>query len=158
MSTEERNVALGADHAGFELKETIKELLISLNYHVIDIGTWSSESVDYPDYAFQVGDLVSRGKAEKGILICGTGIGMSIAVNRFPGVRGALCDQTFTAVLSRQHNDSNVLTLGARVTAKELALEIVKIWLETPFSGGRHSRRVNKIDQFKRDLDSCNEK
>lgn len=141
-------IAIGSDHAGFELKEAIKQFLLSSNCEAIDVGAYSTESVDYPDYASKIGDMVSHGKVAKAILICATGIGMSIAVNRFPRVRGALCDNTFTASLSRQHNDANVLVLGARITAKDLAQEIVKVWLDTPFSGGRHSRRIDKIEKL----------
>ena len=138
-------VALGADHAGFPLKEDLKTWLIGRGYDVVDLGTQSAESVDYPDFAVGVGSAVTAGKADRGILVCGTGIGMAMAANKLPGVRAAACSDAFTARMSREHNDANVLALGARITSREAAIEILELWLETDFAGGRHARRVDKI-------------
>lgn len=140
-------VALGCDHAGWELKERLKAWLIQAGHQVVDFGTHSPDPVDYPDYAIQVADSVANGKAERGVLICGTGIGMAMAANKIPGVRAAFCPDLFTARLSREHNDSNVLTLGGRLMGREMAIEILGIWLATPFQGGRHSRRIAKITE-----------
>ena len=140
-------VALGCDHAGWELKERLKAWLIQVGHQVLDFGTHSPDPVDYPDYAIQVADSVANGKAERGVLICGTGIGMAMAANKIPGVRAAFCPDLFTARLSREHNDSNVLTLGGRLMGREMAIEILGIWLATPFQGGRHSRRIAKITE-----------
>jgi ribose 5-phosphate isomerase B len=138
-------VALGADHAGFPLKEDLKTWLISRGYDVVDLGTQSAESVDYPDFAVEVGNAVVAGKADRGVLVCGTGIGMSMAANKVPGIRAAACSDAYTARMSREHNDANVLALGARITSREAAIEIVEIWLAAEFTGGRHARRVDKI-------------
>jgi len=138
-------VALGADHAGFDLKESLKVWLLEHGYEVQDVGTHSTESVDYPDYAVQVGEAVASGKAERGLLICGTGVGMAIAANKIPGVRAAFCPDLFTARMSREHNDANILTLGARIMGRELALEILSLWFATDFAGGRHTARLEKI-------------
>jgi len=138
-------VALGADHAGFPLKEYLKTWLIGRGYDVVDLGTQSAESVDYPDFAVGVGSAVTAGKADRGILVCGTGIGMAMAANKLPGVRAAACSDAFTARMSREHNDANVLALGARITSREAAIEILELWLDTDFAGGRHARRVDKI-------------
>ncbi|MEK7878512.1 MAG: ribose 5-phosphate isomerase B [candidate division NC10 bacterium] len=140
-------VALGCDHAGWELKERLKAWLIQTGHQVLDFGTHSPDPVDYPDYAIQVADSVANGKAERGVLICGTGIGMAMAANKIPGVRAAFCPDLFTARLSREHNDSNVLTLGGRLMGREMAIEILGIWLATPFQGGRHNRRIAKITE-----------
>jgi len=141
-------IAIASDHAGFLLKELIKKHLDELGYKYEDFGTTSEESVDYPDYAFKVAKFISKNKFDRGILICGTGIGMSIAANKFPGVRATLCYDTETARSSREHNDSNVVALGARTTDPELAKKIVSIWLTTEFAGERHLRRVNKIKEI----------
>ncbi len=141
-------IALGADHAGFELKEKIKEFLQDAGHEVLDLGCHSTESVDYPVYGAKVAKAVLQGEAERGILVCGTGLGMSMVANRFPGIRAALCHELFTARMSRLHNDANVLVLGGRVIGDVLALEMVKVFLETPFEGGRHLRRVNQIDEL----------
>jgi ribose 5-phosphate isomerase B len=138
-------LAIGCDHGGIHLKETIKEFLTAQNISFEDMGTYSEESVDYPDYAKKVAEAVVSGACEKGILICGTGIGISIAANKFHGIRAALCGECFSAKMSREHNDANVLCLGERVIGKGVALEVVKVWLETPFAGGRHAGRVQKI-------------
>ena len=139
-------IAIGSDHGGFELKETVKPLLKELGHEVEDVGCYSLDSVDYPQEAKKVVALIKEGKAERGILICGTGIGMSIAANRTPGIRATLCHELFTAEMSRRHNDSNVLCMGGRVIGPGLALEMVKVWLSTPFEGGRHNRRLCQID------------
>jgi ribose 5-phosphate isomerase B len=138
-------VALGADHAGWELKEALKAWLIDHGHHVLDFGTHSPDSVDYPDYALQVAEAVAVGKVERGVLVCGTGIGMAIAANKVAGVRAAPCSDLYTARMSREHNDANVLALGGRLMGREMALEILKVWLDTAFAGGRHSGRVDKI-------------
>ena len=139
-------IVIASDHAGFELKESIKDFLKSDGVSVEDLGPGNSERVDYPDYGTKLAKAVSDDENLNGIVICGTGIGMSIVVNRFPKVRGTLCSDVYTAKLCREHNDSNVLILGGRVVGKGLAFEIVKTWLETPFEGGRHSDRLKKID------------
>jgi ribose 5-phosphate isomerase B len=139
------SVALGADHAGWELKEALKSWLMEAGYQVLDFGTHSPDSVDYPDYAQQVGEAVAVGKVDRGVLVCGTGIGMTMAANKIPGVRAALCGDAFTSRMSREHNDANVLALGGRLTDADMGRDILKIWLETDFTGGRHARRVNKI-------------
>jgi ribose 5-phosphate isomerase B len=138
-------IALGADHGGFAVKEALKAYLQELGYAVKDCGTFSSESVDYPDFAYAVAKLVSGGQAWRGIMIDGAGIGSCMVANKVPGVRASLCYNLSTAVNAREHNDANVLTLGGRLIGENLAKEIVKTWLETEFAGGRHERRVNKI-------------
>jgi len=138
-------VALGADHAGFPLKEDLKTWLIARGYDVVDLGTQSAESVDYPDFAVGVGSAITDGKADRGVLVCGTGIGMAMAANKVPGVRAAACTDAFSARMSREHNDANILALGARITARDAAIEILEIWLGAEFAGGRHARRVEKI-------------
>jgi ribose 5-phosphate isomerase B len=143
-------IALGADHAGFELKEALKAWLIDQGYHVLDLGTHSGESVDYPDYAVQVAMAVADQKVERGLLVCGTGIGMAITANKIPGVRAALCSDLYTARMSREHNDANVLALGGRLMGAEMAVDILRLWLETGFAGGRHARRVDKILEVER--------
>lgn len=143
-------VAIGSDHAGYELKQVISEMLKTCGHEVIDFGCDSCASVDYPDYAYSVAEAVSEGKVERGILICGTGIGMSIVANKFIGVRAALCNDLYTAKMSRLHNDANVLAIGGRVVGKDLAKEIVIVWINTPFEGGRHQKRVEKINLIER--------
>jgi len=138
-------IALGADHAGYEFKEKIKSVLKSLGLEYQDFGTDSPESTDYPDYAHKVAEAVSTNKAERGILVCGTGIGMSIVANKHNGVRAAAVESVEASRLSRQHNNANILCLGARITPWDKAQEIVKAFLTTPFEGGRHQRRVEKI-------------
>jgi ribose 5-phosphate isomerase B len=147
-STQKPRIALGADHAGFPVKETIKKYLLEAGYPVEDVGTWSEESVDYPDYARQVAERVARGEDRFGILVCGTGIGMSIAANKVEGIRAALAHDANTARMSREHNDANVLTMGGRVVGDAKALEIVKDFLGTQFAGGRHQRRIDKITEM----------
>ena len=141
-------LAIGCDHGGFELKQEILSVLEELNIEFIDYGTDSLNSVDYPDFGEKVSQAVSTGKTERGILICGTGIGMSIVANKFPKIRASLCNDLYTAKMSRFHNDANILVLGGRVVGKGLAKEIVKIWLNTPFEGGRHCVRLDKITQI----------
>jgi ribose 5-phosphate isomerase B len=143
-------IALGADHAGWELKEALKAWLIESGHQTLDFGTHSPESVDYPDYALQVAEAVASGKAERGLLVCGTGIGMAMTANKVPGIRAALCSDPFTARMSREHNDANILTLGGRLMDRDLGLEILRMWLGTRFAGGRHARRVHKIAQIER--------
>ena len=139
-------LAIGADHGGLELKQEVVQYLRTLkDIEVSDFGTATKDSVDYPDYGKKVSEAVSNGSVDRGILICGTGIGMSIVANRFPKVRAALCHDHFTAQMSREHNDANILVMGERVIGKGVALEIVKTWLETEFAGGRHQLRLNKI-------------
>ncbi len=139
-------IPIGADHAGFELKSRLVQVLRDLGYSPEDLGTTSSESTDYPDYAHQVADRVSRGTAARGVLLCGTGLGMSYAANRHHGVRAAVAWTPEIARLAREHNDANVLVLPARFVGEAEGIEILKTWLDTPFAGGRHSRRIAKID------------
>lgn len=139
-------IAIGADHAGYRLKDDIVKLIESLGHEVTDVGCHCADSVDYPDYSLPVCELVASGQADRGILICGTGIGMSIAANKYPGIRCALVHDTFSAKATREHNDTNVLAMGERVIGPGLAAEIVEIWLSTPFSGGeRHQKRIDKM-------------
>ncbi|MBX6377605.1 MAG: ribose 5-phosphate isomerase B [Clostridia bacterium] len=138
-------LALAADHGGFELKEAIKGWLRELGHSVEDFGTHSAEAVDYPDYARLVAEAVARGDCDRGVLVCGSGIGMAIAANKVPGVRAAVCNDPYSARLTRQDNDANVLALGGRVVGPGMAREILEVWLNTPFAGGRHARRVEKI-------------
>ncbi len=139
-------IPIGADHAGFELKNRLVQALRDLGYSPEDLGTTSSESTDYADYAHQVADRVSRGTAARGVLLCGTGLGMSYAANRHHGVRAAVAWTPEIARLAREHNDANVLVLPARFVGEAEGIEILKTWLDTPFAGGRHSRRIAKID------------
>jgi ribose 5-phosphate isomerase B len=143
-------IALGADHAGWDLKEALKGWLLESGYQVHDFGTHSPDPVDYPDYAGSVAEAVGEGRAQRGILVCGTGIGMAMAANKIPGVRAAVCTDPYTARVSREHNDANVLALGGRLLGRDLAVEILRVWLEAGFSGGRHARRVDKIGLLER--------
>ena len=138
-------VAVGADHAGFELKAMLAAELGRMGHGVLDLGTSGPESVDYPDYAGAVVAAIRDGRAQRGVLVCGSGIGMSIAANRHPGIRAALCGEPAMARLSRQHNDANVLVLGARMTDPATALACLTAFLDTPFEAGRHARRVAKL-------------
>ncbi|RLB67952.1 MAG: ribose 5-phosphate isomerase B [Deltaproteobacteria bacterium] len=140
-------IVIGSDHGGLELKEAVKAALISRGMDVDDFGTDNGESVDYPDFAEKVAGAVSRGLVELGILICGTGIGMSIVANKFPGVRAALVTDEFMAQMAREHNNANVLVLGGRVLSADLAIKMVNVWLDTDYEGGRHQRRLDKIAQ-----------
>jgi ribose 5-phosphate isomerase B len=147
---DQKTVAVGADHGGYELKEMLKGYLAELGYGVVDCGTDSTSSVDYPDFAFAVAQLVAQGQAWRGIIVDGAGIGSCMAANKVPGVRAAMCYDQATAFNSREHNGANVLTLGAGLIGANLARQITKTWLETPFGGGRHARRVDKIVQIER--------
>jgi len=138
-------VAVGSDHAGLEIKNEVIAVLRELGHEYQDFGTDQPQSVDYPDFGERVADVVSGGGVERGILICGTGIGMSIVANKFLNIRAALCNDLFTARMSRLHNDANILVLGGRILGKDLAKEIVKTWMITPFEGGRHEKRLTKI-------------
>lgn len=141
-------IALGADHAGFELKNQVKQHLAGQGIEVEDIGTNAPDSVDYPDFAREVAERVADRRADFGMLVCGTGIGMCISANKVPGIRAANCDSVFTSQMAREHNDANVLTLGARVLQPEAAMQIVDTWMKSTFAGGRHQRRVDKIHQI----------
>lgn len=138
-------ILMGCDHAGFHLKEDLKAYIVSLGHEVEDYGVHEEIPFDYPDVAFQVAEDVARGKGDRGILLCGTGVGMAIAANKVWGIRAALCHDVFSARASREHNDANVLTMGGRVIGKGLAREIVRVWLESEFQGDRHARRIAKI-------------
>ncbi|MFN3870136.1 MAG: ribose 5-phosphate isomerase B [Aquificaceae bacterium] len=142
------NIAIGSDHAGYPLKEKIKEFLLSKGYKVLDFGTESTHSTDYPLFARDVCLAIQRGEAQRGILICGTGIGMSITANKFKGIRAALCLNEYMARMSRRHNDANVLCLGGRIIGDDLALSIVDAWLSSDFEGGRHEKRVKLIKEM----------
>lgn len=138
-------IAIACDHAGVDLKETLKAELANRGFDVLDLGTNGPDSVDYPDFGAAMGDAIASGKAKRGVLVCGSGIGISIAANRNPAVRAALCQNGLMAKLSRQHNDANVLALGARLIGIETALDCLNAFLETDFEGGRHQRRVDKL-------------
>ena len=144
-------VVVGSDHAGYELKEQVKTILTEKGHTVIDVGTGSPASVDYPDFGIEAATLVGRGEADRGVLVCGTGIGMSIVANKVKGVRAALIDDLYSAIQSRKHLDANILVLGGRVTGRDLAAEITRVWLDTPFEGGRHSKRLEKIEKYEKD-------
>jgi ribose 5-phosphate isomerase B len=141
-------IAIGSDHRGYDAKRRIRSLLEQLGHEVLDVGPEGQQSVDYPDFAFQVALAVSERRVDRGILICGTGIGMCIAANKVKGVRAAPCHDSITAEMSRRHNDANVLCLSADLLGEELIDRMVRIWLETEFEGGRHGRRVEKIVKF----------
>ncbi|TLD42270.1 MAG: Ribose 5-phosphate isomerase B [Candidatus Jettenia ecosi] len=139
-------IALASDHRGFDFKKRVTSLLTQMGHAVVDFGTTTdAESVDYPDFGIKAARAVGSGKCNRGILICGTGIGMSLVANKVKGVRAALCHNLYTVEMSRRHNDSNVLCIGADIVDEELLEQKVKLWLETPFDGGRHTRRVEKI-------------
>jgi ribose 5-phosphate isomerase B len=141
-------IAIGSDHRGYDVKRRVISVLENLGHEVLDVGPQKRESVDYPDYAFQVALAVSEGRVDRGVLICGTGIGMCIAANKVHGVRAAPCHDSITAEMSRRHNDANVLCLSADLLGEELIDRMVRIWLETEFEQGRHARRVEKITRF----------
>jgi len=147
-----KKIAIASDHGGFDLKESVISSLREKDLEIDDLGPTSNNSVDYPDYGIKLAHAVVEQKVERGIVICGTGIGMSIVVNRFPGIRGTLCSDVYTAKMCREHNDSNILIMGGRVISKDLALEIVQIWLKTEFEGGRHQRRIDKINEIDANL------
>lgn len=141
-------IAIGADHGGFNLKKDIIGLLEELGHEYKDFGTHSAESIDYPDVAIPVAEAVVAGEFDRGILICGTGIGIGIAANKVKGIRAALVHDSFSAKATRQHNDSNIMTMGERVIGPGLALDLVATWLDTDFEGGRHSNRVDKMSAY----------
>ena len=138
-------IVIGSDHGGTHLKEVLKQHLAERGIEVTDAGTYTEESCDYPDIALKVCREITEGKSERGILVCGTGIGMSMAANKVKGIRAALCGDVFSAAMSREHNDANVICLGERVLGPGLAVRILDAWLDTEFAGGRHARRVDKI-------------
>jgi len=144
-------ISIGSDHAGFELKKTLAEWLSQQGHEINDKGTFSCDSVDYPDFGVSVAKDVSGGASEKGILVCGSGVGVSIVANKIKGIRAANCYNEEIAALSRAHNDANVLTLGARFLNTDLAIKITRVWLETQFEGGRHQQRVDKISRLEED-------
>jgi len=143
-------IAIGADHAGFQLKEHLKTTLVTLGHQVDDHGTHNEESVDYPPICAAVGRAVVTGKADRGIVLGGSGQGEQIAANKVRGVRAALCNDLYTARMSRQHNDANVLSIGGRIVASGLADEIVTLWLDTPYEGGRHQKRLDQIAEIEK--------
>ncbi len=145
-----RPVAVGSDHAGYRLKERLKAELLDMGYTVLDYGTGSEESCDYPDFAVPVAEAVASGEASRGVLVCGTGAGMAMVANKIPGVRAAACNEAYTAEYCRLHNDANVLTMGARVLEPDEAVKILRKFMETDFEGDRHSRRVGKITEVER--------
>ncbi len=148
MDQEKLPVILGCDHAAFQLKEKVKAHLVDRGIAVEDVGTHSEDSVDYPDFATRVAAQISAGNYKRGILICGTGLGMSMVANKYAHVRAALCNDIFLAKMSRRHNDANILVLGGRVVGDILAIDIVNTWLDTPFEGGRHQQRLDKFDNM----------
>lgn len=141
-------IAIGSDHAAFTFKERLKAWLLGHGYRVTDFGTFSTERVDYPDYGRAVGEAVVDGEYERGVVCCGTGVGISIAANKVKGVRCIVCSEPYSARLSRAHNDTNILSLGSRVVGYELAEMILEVWLDTAFEGGRHAARLEKISQY----------
>lgn len=141
-------IAMASDHGGFALKKIVKEHLAERGFKIVDLGTSSEESVDYPQYGKACGEAVASGKADLGIVVCGTGIGISIAANKVKGVRCGLCTSVEMAELTKKHNNANVLALGGRTTAPELAIQITDAWLDTEFEGGRHQRRVDMLDEM----------
>lgn len=141
-------IVIGCDHAAYQLKEILKAQLVREGLEVEDLGAFGPESVDYPKIGIQLATRVSRGSCRRGVLLCGTGLGMSMVANRFAHVRAALCNDLFSAAMSRKHNDSNILVMGGRVVGDVLALEILKTWLETPFEGDRHQRRLDMFDDL----------
>lgn len=146
MTSTKAPIVLGSDHAAYPLKEEIKSFMEKKDLLVEDVGAHGPDSVDYPDFAVKIATMISSGQRDRGILLCGTGIGMSMVANRFSNVRAALCGDIYSAAMSRQHNNANILVLGARVIGPGLALDIVKTWLETPFDGGRHQLRIDKFN------------
>ncbi|RPJ78917.1 MAG: ribose 5-phosphate isomerase B [Deltaproteobacteria bacterium] len=139
-------IIIGSDHAAFPLKEILKKFIAEQGIEIQDAGTFGLSSVNYPEYGIKVAKAVSDGEFKRGVLLCGTGLGMSMVANRFPHVRAALCNDLFSAKMSREHNDSNILVLGGRLIGETLAIELVKTWLETPFAGGRHQTRIDQFD------------
>lgn len=138
-------IAIGSDHAGYGLKTEIIDYLKAKEFQIKDLGTYNDSSVDYPDFGLAVAEAVVSGECEKGIIICGTGLGISISANKVPGIRAALCTDSYMARMSREHNDANILALGARVVGSGLAMDIIDTWLNSEFLGGKHEARINKI-------------
>jgi len=145
---QEKIIALASDHAGFDLKQSINTELLVLGWDVLNLGTEGVDSVDYPDFGFKVGQAVASGEYEKGIIICGTGVGISISANKVKGIRAVVCSEPYSAAMSRAHNDANILSMGARVVGTELAKMIVKSFLDTEFEGGRHQKRIDMINNY----------
>ncbi|MBQ3792371.1 MAG: ribose 5-phosphate isomerase B [Clostridia bacterium] len=143
-------IAMASDHGGFQLKEELEKVLKEKGYEVIDFGTYTPESCDYPDFAVPACRAVTAGKCGCAILVCGTGIGMSICANKIPGIRAAVCENTVTTEFTRRHNDANVLCLGQRIVSSEMAIRLTEIFLNTEFEGGRHSRRIEKISAIEK--------
>ena len=141
-------VGIASDHGGYELKEAIYQHLLDQDYQVVNLGCFDESSVDYPDYALKLGESLKEGEFDRGILVCGTGIGISIAANKIPGIRAALCHDIYTAQMAREHNDANVLALGGRITGKNISLRIVDTFMSTKFGEGRHKKRVEKISEI----------
>ncbi|UMZ75118.1 ribose 5-phosphate isomerase B [Natranaerofaba carboxydovora] len=141
-------VGVASDHGGYELKEEIYQYLLDQGYQVVNLGCFDESSVDYPDYALKLGESLKEGEIDRGILVCGTGIGISIAANKIPGIRAAQCHDIYTAQMAREHNDANVLALGGRITGKNTSLRIVDIFMSTKFGEGRHKKRVEKISEI----------
>ena len=150
MDQNQTPIIMGCDHAAYQLKEKVKAYINESGCVVEDVGTYSEDSVDYPDFGIKVASQVSSGRYKRGILICGTGLGMSMVANRFAHVRAALCNDLFSAEMSRRHNDANILVMGGRVIGEALAFAVVRIWLDTPFDGGRHQNRLDKFDEIKK--------
>ncbi len=142
------NIIIGCDHGAYQLKDILKNQLVKDSIRVEDVGVFGPESVDYPNIGMQVASEVSKGNYARGILLCGTGLGMSMVANKYPRVRAALCNDLFSAAMSRRHNDANILVMGGRLIGDILAVEILKTWLETPFEGGRHQRRLDMFDRI----------
>ncbi|MBI9084749.1 MAG: ribose 5-phosphate isomerase B [Desulfobacterales bacterium] len=155
MNQTQTAIIIGCDHAAYPLKETVKAFLLKQGIEVEDAGTHSEVSVDYPDYGIKVAAAISRGDFSRGILLCGSGIGMSMVANRFPHVRAALCTDLLAAIMCRKHNDANILVMGGRMTGEGLALEMVRAWLETDFEGGRHQGRLDKFDRLSNQSTFC---
>lgn len=145
-------IVIGSDHGGLEMKEALKAAILSRGMQIEDYGTGNGDSVDYPDFAEKVASAVSRGDVELGILVCGTGIGMSIAANKFPGVRAALATDEFMAQMAKEHNNANILVLGGRVLSEDLAIKMVNLWLDSDYEGGRHQKRLDKIANIEADV------
>lgn len=146
--SESRSIIIGCDHAALRLKEILKSALQEKGFNVTDVGTHSETSMDYPDTGKALAERVSSGEFERGVLLCGTGLGMSMVANKYPHVRAALCNDLFSAAMSRRHNDANILVMGGRVVGDILALEVLSTWLDTPFEGGRHQKRLDLFDQI----------
>jgi|SRR3989304_822387 len=143
-------IAIASDHAGLEMKEDLKEFLQSIGVEVVDMGVNDNKSVDYPDYGIPLADRVSKGEVPRGVLVCGTGIGMSILANKFTGVRAALVNDVFSARMAKEHNNANILVIGGRIVGKGLAREMLKTWIEATFEGGRHQKRLDKIAEVEK--------